>query len=114
MAEEKVSSRGAVRETGKENDEDEDMPSADWDVHGDTDTEGVLSEVPVTPSSSFGLGDLSVVDDDDENDRGDGKDALMTMQKDEVMTKDVEVVHSSADSDLMDVAYVLCGLRQRS
>ena len=108
---------------GKEEEIDLDVPVAEWDdVHGDTDTEGVLSETPVTPSSSFGLGDLSVVDDveDDEkllrHGRGDGKRHL-PMQKgaSDAMAVDggVAVVHSARDMELMDAAYVLCGLSGR-
>ena len=103
---------GDVRTQARMADEDEEVPVADWDTHGDTDTEGVLSEVPVTPSSSFGLGDLSVEDDEDDAHKKPSEDLDKTMQK-ETAGVEVEVVQNALDTDLMDVAYVLCGLSQR-
>ncbi|KAI0640182.1 hypothetical protein C8Q77DRAFT_1275519 [Trametes polyzona] len=88
----------------REGEDDQEVPVLEWDadLQGDTDTE-VPSEV-VTPSSSFGIGQLSVRDDrEKENkvappgpvEKGDSKSEAMP------------------DEDLMDVAYVLCGLSQR-
>ena len=110
---------------GKERDE-EDIPVADYDAYGggDTDTEGAPSEPPVTPSSSFSLGELHHMEEDEVED-GDS-DRTVTVQQevldgarglklrkksDEPMG--VARIQGGPDDDLMDVAYVLCGLRQR-
>ncbi|TBU26819.1 hypothetical protein BD311DRAFT_761643 [Dichomitus squalens] len=101
----------------EEEEEDEDIPVADYDMHGDTDTEGGFTDAPTTPASSFALGELRSMTDDEESDstiavkkevlvEGEGK-------KDEPMTVEIEVARSGPDDDLMDVAYVLCGLSQR-
>ncbi|KAL7285011.1 hypothetical protein ACG7TL_000100 [Trametes sanguinea] len=90
--------------------EDLEIPMLDWDVdaHGDTDTEGVPSPAEaITPSSSFGLGELSVVDkQENENDAR----ATPAAQTDLQGQKDAG---AKEEEDLMDVAYVLCGLSQR-
>ncbi|KAJ8472531.1 hypothetical protein ONZ51_g8459 [Trametes cubensis] len=91
-------------------DDDQEIPVLEWDLDalGDTDTEGVPSEA-ITPSSSFGMGELSVADkgEDEKENRskgsGTGEDNSQTVRK----------THDSREEDLMDVAYVLCGLSQR-
>lgn len=101
--------RGAVEcaKVQAEVEDEREIPVLDWDADllGDTDTEGVPSEV-VTPSSSFGIGALSVADDEKEN---------VTVPKEgvKVSTGDMKTEEGTTDNDLMDVAYVLCGLSQR-
>ncbi|KAI0673892.1 hypothetical protein C8Q78DRAFT_1137134 [Trametes maxima] len=87
--------------------DDQEVPVLDWDLdmHGDTDTEGVSSEV-VTPSSSFGIGELSVRDDHEKENKA-SRVAQEPAVAGHEKTKDTR-----ADQDLMDVAYVLCGLSQ--
>ncbi|EIW63872.1 uncharacterized protein TRAVEDRAFT_67844 [Trametes versicolor FP-101664 SS1] len=95
----------------REREDDQEVPVLEWDadMHGDTDTEGVPSEA-VTPSSSFGIGGLSVADDCEkenvvaETERA-AEDALKRKMETQASTR--------SDADLMDVAYVLCGLSQR-
>ncbi|KAI0652615.1 hypothetical protein C8Q79DRAFT_938603 [Trametes meyenii] len=88
--------------------DDQEVPVLDWDLDmlGDTDTEGVPSEV-VTPSSSFGIGELSVQDDHEKENKASqiGSGPTVVPPK--------EVKDTRTDEDLMDVAYVLCGLSQR-
>ncbi|KAI0756212.1 hypothetical protein C8Q80DRAFT_1215248 [Daedaleopsis nitida] len=85
-------SHTVVRESRKEVDEDDEVPVAEWDVHGDTDTEGVVSEAPVTPSSSFGFGELSVIDE---------KQAMPHKEDPPVQ---VEGAHGACDEDMMHAA----------
>ncbi|RPD64707.1 hypothetical protein L226DRAFT_565322 [Lentinus tigrinus ALCF2SS1-7] len=94
-----------AREMHKEEEDEEnlDIPVADWDMH-DTDTEGVLSEAPVTPSSSFDFGGLSM------------QDPVKTKQVDapkEVHKEDPVAVHPAHDDDVMNAAYALFNLSQR-
>ncbi|KAM5539934.1 hypothetical protein V8D89_006437 [Ganoderma adspersum] len=113
-----------AKEQDEEEGAEEDIPVADYDVYGggDTDTEGAPSEPPVTPSSSFSLGELHHMQEDEMED-GDS-DRTVTVQQevlggarglkkksDEPMG--VARIEGGPDDDLMDVAYVLCGLRQR-
>ena len=103
---------GPDGESERKEDDEEDVSVPEWDEHGDTDTEGALTEAPVTPSSSFGLGDLSVHDEEHEI-QGNDKDTTRMAMQEKSMGLGVEVVQSTQDTDLMDVAYVLCGLSQR-
>ncbi|KAI0354722.1 hypothetical protein OH77DRAFT_1590471 [Trametes cingulata] len=87
----------------RQEEDDQEIPVLEWDVdlQGDTDTEGVPSEA-VTPSSSFGIGELSVADEHEkENQVATGESA------------EKGKTDGTRDDELMDVAYVLCGLSQR-
>ncbi|KAH9897623.1 hypothetical protein C8Q73DRAFT_833782 [Cubamyces lactineus] len=92
-------------------DDDQEIPVLEWDIDalGDTDTEGVPSEA-ITPSSSFGIGELSVADKgEDEKENRSSRSA-----PDEGDPQAARKTEGSRDEeDLMDVAYVLCGLSQR-
>lgn len=95
----------------REREDDQEVPVLEWDadMHGDTDTEGVPSEA-VTPSSSFGIGGLSVADDcEKENMVAEAERAAEDALKRKMETQ----ASTRSDADLMDVAYVLCGLSQR-
>ncbi len=107
----------------KEMEGTEDIPVAEDDVYGggDTDTEGAPSEPPVTPSSSCDLGELRPMGEDEAEDED--SDRTVTVhkkvlagrtkeKKDEPMAV-ARIQGGPDDDDLMDVAYVLCGLRQR-
>ncbi|KAI1790968.1 hypothetical protein LXA43DRAFT_1013874 [Ganoderma leucocontextum] len=108
----------------KEQDEEgpeEDIPIVDYGG-GDTDTEGAPSEPPVTPSSSFDLGELHAMEEDEADEDSDRtvtvpREVLVGARgkNDEPMAVKVHVaqIQSGPDDDLMDVAYVLCGLSQR-
>ncbi|KAI0830832.1 hypothetical protein BC628DRAFT_905989 [Trametes gibbosa] len=87
----------------QEFEDDQQVPVLEWDadLHGDTDTEGVPSEV-VTPSSSFGIGGLSVADDEE--------NVTASKVDPEVPTGKIA---GQTDDERMDVAYALCGLSQR-
>ena len=78
-------------------------------MHGDTDTEGALTEAPVTPSSSFGFGELSVID---EHQAKAQKGACTDGQIHPVKTH-VHIAPAARDDDMMDAAYILYNLRQR-
>ncbi|KAH9914651.1 uncharacterized protein BXZ73DRAFT_81617 [Epithele typhae] len=88
-----------------EEDDERAVPGAESD--GDTDTEG-LTEPPVTPSSNFGMGDLSMDELDLELEK-DGESPIITPKE----LRQLGPVEVMENSDLMDVAYVLCGLKQR-
>ncbi|OJT04550.1 hypothetical protein TRAPUB_4820 [Trametes pubescens] len=96
----------------REREDDQEVPVLEWDadMHGDTDTEGVPSEA-VTPSSSFGIGGLSVADDCEKENVA----AAAERAADDALKRKMEEAQAStrSDADLMDVAYVLCGLSQR-
>ncbi|KAI0370451.1 hypothetical protein BV20DRAFT_966724 [Pilatotrama ljubarskyi] len=94
-----------VRTRGSREEQDEDdqeIPVLEWDadLHGDTDTEGVPSEA-VTPSSSFGIGELCVTDEQEKENQGAVAESAGN-----------EKTQGARDEELMDVAYVLCGLSQ--
>ncbi|KAI9066507.1 hypothetical protein FKP32DRAFT_1673841 [Trametes sanguinea] len=90
--------------------EDLEIPMLEWDVdaHGDTDTEGVPSPAEaITPSSSFGIGELSVVGEEEKENI---TKAAPAVPADPQTSRDAG---AKEEEDLMDVAYVLCGLSQR-
>lgn len=97
-----------TRVRGHIEDGEDDIPVADWDMHGDTDTEGVLSEAPVTPSSSFGFGDLSVIDEHTKSQ----KDAIVDGIQ-QGHPRKIEIARNPRDEDMMDAAYILCNFSQR-
>ena len=102
-----------TQEQAEEEAVEEDIPVADYDVYGgDTDTEGAPSEPPVTPSSSFSLGELHGIDDHDMDEDSDG--TVTVHQKALTEPMGVARIQGGPDDDLMDVAYVLCGLRRAS
>ncbi|KAI0326756.1 hypothetical protein GY45DRAFT_1328517 [Cubamyces sp. BRFM 1775] len=92
-------------------DDDQEVPVLEWDADapGDTDTEGVPSEA-ITPSSSFGIGELSVADKgEDEKENRSNRSAIG--EGDPQTARKTQGARD--DEDLMDVAYVLCGLSKR-
>ncbi|KAI8981340.1 hypothetical protein BD414DRAFT_419864, partial [Trametes punicea] len=88
--------------------DDQEIPMLEWDIdmHADTDTDGIPSEA-VTPSSSFGIGELSVANDHE-------KENLSIAAERPAGGLVPEATNQEArdEEDLMDVAYVLCGLSQ--
>ncbi len=98
--------RPQTRQAREEEEEVLDIPVADWDMQGDTDTEGVLSEAPMTPSSSFDLSGLSMQDPAKAK-------APANLQKEAAVTMQFELARPAHDEDMMDAAYVLFNLSQR-
>ncbi|KAI0713170.1 hypothetical protein C8T65DRAFT_645768 [Cerioporus squamosus] len=99
-----------TREARKEEDEEDlDIPVADWEMHGDTDTEGMLSEAPVTPSSSIDLSELSMHDPAKTR----VTNAPKKVHKEEAVAMQVELARPAHDEDMMNAAYVLFDLSQR-
>ena len=56
---------------------------------------------------------LAAVHDEEHEIHGNDKDTTRMAMQEKSMGVEVEVVQSTQDTDLMDVAYVLCGLSQR-
>ncbi|TFK88890.1 hypothetical protein K466DRAFT_585128 [Polyporus arcularius HHB13444] len=98
--------RPQTRQAREEEEEVLDIPVADWDMQGDTDTEGVLSEAPMTPSSSFDLSELSMQDPAKAR-------APAKVQKEAAVAMQFELARPAHDEDMMDAAYVLFNLSQR-
>ncbi|CDO74417.1 hypothetical protein BN946_scf184867.g15 [Trametes cinnabarina] len=107
----KSKSLASCAEGPREGAEDElDIPMLEWDVdaHGDADTEGAPSPSEVvTPSGSFSIGELSVMERHKEK-----ENAASTAATAEAGSETNDS-RAREEEDIMDVAYVLCGLSQR-
>ena len=87
-------------------DDDLDIPVAEWDAHGDTDTEGVLSEAPVTPSSTFDFGELSMQDPVSK------ANVPTEARKAEAVPVQVQSPEPGRDDDMLVAAYLLCHFKR--